>query len=280
MKYIGLLAFLAFTIQGGFSQSQSPTQQTDRKGKLYFYWGWDRSWYNTSNIHFKGSNYDFTLEKVIAKDRQSPFNLNTYLNPAYATIPQYNFRIGYFIKKNYDISLGIDHMKYVVQADQVVKISGTINDTGTGYDKTYSNDDIAIKRNFLQFEHTDGLNYINAELRRFDELIKLNKVSINVTEGLGAGALLPRTDVTLLNNREHDEFHLAGFGIGGIVGLNITFYNFLFIQTEFKGGYINMPDIRTTYSTSDKANQHFFFTQANLVFGANINLKCKKAKKE
>jgi hypothetical protein len=39
------------------------------------------------------------------------------------TIPQTNFRIGYFINDHY-IALGVDHMKYVMAQNQVANITG------------------------------------------------------------------------------------------------------------------------------------------------------------
>jgi len=42
--------------------------------------------------------------------------------------------------------------------------------------------------------------------------------------------------------------------------------------SELKGGFIHMPDIRTTLIPIDKASQHFFFSQANIVFGVRMNL--------
>lgn len=169
-------------------------------------------------------------------------------------------------------------MKYVVQANQTVKISGNIDGTGTVYDGTYSNDDIVITEDFMMFEHTDGLNYPNIEFRRFDEIINLNKVRIGITEGIGVGALYPKTNTTLLNNDRYDEFHLAGYGLSAVVGLNVTFFKYFFVQSEFKGGFISMPDIRTTMSKTDKASQSFFFTQLNIVFGATLNFKKDKLK--
>ena len=171
-------------------------------------------------------------------------------------------------------------MKYIVQGGQIVKISGSINSTGTGYEGTYTNGDIAIKNDFLAFEHSDGLNYENIELRRFDEIIVLNKIKISLTEGLGLAFLLPKTNATFLNNKRHDKYHLSGYGVSSVVGINIAFYKFFFAQTEFKSGFINMPDIRITSSKSDKASQSFFFTQLNIVFGATFNLKNNKANKK
>jgi hypothetical protein len=53
------------------------------------------------------------------------------------TIPQTNFRIGYFINDHYSIALGVDHMKYVMAQNQVANITGNIN-TGTPFDGVYN----------------------------------------------------------------------------------------------------------------------------------------------
>ncbi|NEN22225.1 hypothetical protein G3O08_01740 [Cryomorpha ignava] len=240
---------------------------TYQKGDIYFYWGWNRGFYTNSDIHFKGEHYDFQLDNVVAKDRQTPFEVNPYLNPRNLTIPQTNFRIGYFINDHYNVSFGFDHMKYVVQTNQTVKITGEIDDTGMIYDGRYENDDIVISPDFLQFEHTDGLNYINLSFRRVDKILAFNKVKLHVTGGVDVGVLVPRTDAELLNFGENDKYHLSGFGGSLVAGLNLTFFDHFFVQSELKGGYINMPDMRTTSSKMDKASQSFFFDQYNIVFG-------------
>jgi hypothetical protein len=48
------------------------------------------------------------------------------------------------------------------------------------------------------YEHTDGLNYINTEFSRHDDISSLfkiqntDKIQINLTEGVGVGLLYPR----------------------------------------------------------------------------------------
>jgi hypothetical protein len=272
MKLTFTIIILFLTTFSGFAQEEPEAEPEGNKGKIYFYWGWNRGTFSNSDINFSGSDYNFTIKEVVADDRQSSFNAKTYFVPGNATIPQYNFRIGYFITDNYNISFGIDHMKYVMRQDQTVKIDGEINNSGTGYDSTYSNDPIQLTEDFLQFEHTDGLNYANFAFRRFDEIYEIYKIKISLTEGLGVGILYPRTNITLLNEERYDEFHLAGYGIDAVVGVNISFLKYFFIQSELKGGYINMPDIRSTNSDSDKASQDFFFSQIMIVFGASIQI--------
>ena len=281
MKKKIILGFFLLMSICSFSQEKNTedlikSRKNTNKGKFFFYWGWNRANFSGSDIHFTGDNYDFTLRNVKAKDRQTPFSFNDYLNPVNITIPQNNYRIGYFLKENYTISIGVDHMKYVMVADQTVKIDGEIN-SGTPFDGVYNNDDIVLAENFLQLEHTDGLNYVNVEFRRFDEIghllgINHKNFQINLTEGFGAGVLYPRTDVTLFNQERHDEFHLAGWGASAVVGLDLTFFKYFYIQSDLKFGYINMPDVKTTINPNDGATQSFTFFQRNILIGGRFNL--------
>lgn len=255
--------------------AKTPKKHTN-KGRIYAFWGYNRGYYTNSNLRLFGDNYDFTLFDLVAKDRQTPFSADVYLDPGKLTIPQCNYGMGYYLNDHYSISLSADHMKYVMVQNQTVKISGAIRNSNTAYDGAYVQDDIVVKEDLLIFEHTDGLNYIVAELNRTDDLLpKLTgyhgrKLELNLTEGIGFGALYPRTNATLLSNPRNDAFHVAGYGASVKVGLNITFFRHFFIAGNLKAGFINMPDIRTTASASDHASQKFGFLQDNLLFGVRF----------
>ncbi|WP_208021531.1 hypothetical protein [Flavicella sediminum] len=263
------------------SQEQEPTEKRTNKGRFFLYWGWNRGYYTDSDIRFKGADYDFTLSDVKASDRPTEFTVNNYFHPGNITIPQTDYRIGYFFKENYSISIGVDHMKYVVDYGQEVGINGQI-DASYGTDKTnYTGADTEIlDADFLEFEHTDGLNYINVELSRFDDVSRFfgmhsKNFSINLSEGVGVGVLYPRTNTTLLGKERHDDFHVSGFGVSARVGLDIAYKGF-FIMTEFKTGYINMQDIKTSTSSADSASQTFGYIQPTLVLGGRFYLKKRK----
>jgi hypothetical protein len=267
---------IVLLVSGKMISQESVKEKITNKGKFYAYWGWNRGAYSNSDIHFKGDNYDFTLSNVTGNDRPAKFGFNPYFRLDRITIPQTNYKIGYFFKENYTVSIGVDHMKYVMNADQNVLINGTIN-TGSSYDKVYTNENIQLVDNFLTFEHTDGLNYINAAVKRFDDFssfigLSSKNLQINLTEGLGAGILFPKSNTKLLNKERYDEFHVAGWGISASVGLNITFLKYFFIQSDVKAGYINMSDIRTTKSASDAASQSFYFIENTIVFGGRFRL--------
>lgn len=257
------------------SQDLNYNDSGPNKGKVFVFWGWNRSHYTTSDIRFKGVDYDFTLNNVKADDKPKPFGIY-YFKLDELTIPQTNFRIGYFFKENYTVSIGVDHMKYVMRNDQTVKINGNIN-TGGAFDGVYNNEDIVLTSDFLLFEHTDGLNYVNVEVSRFDNLdnwlkFSLKNIDINLTEGVGIGLMYPKTNTTLLEKERYDEFHVSGYGISAHIGLNITFFKYFFIQSNLKVGYINMQDIRTTKDTADSASQHFSFLENMYVLGARFRL--------
>ncbi len=280
MKKI-LLVILVLSSTLAFSQNDVNAENLDfndagpNKGKMFVYWGWNRDHYSTSDISFKGTDYNFTLHNVKADDKPKPFGIY-FLKLDELTIPQTNFRVGYFFKENYTVSIGLDHMKYVMRNNTTVQIDGEIN-TGGAYDGAYNNDNIVLTEDFLLFEHTDGLNYVNVEVSRFDNLdnwlkFPVKNIDINLTEGIGAGILYPKTNTTLLGKERYDEFNVSGYGVSAHVGLNITFFKHFFIQSNFKVGYINMQDIRTTKDKKDSASQHFTFIENMYVFGARFNL--------
>lgn len=157
-----------------------------------------------------------------------------------------------------------------------MKISGHIGSTETNYNADYDHREIEIREDFLTFEHTDGLNYENIELRHYSSLKPLGNWNINIVEGIGAGFCLPKTNSTLLGKGRNDEFHLAGYGLDALAAIQMVHKKGFFVQSEVKGGFINMPDILTSPNTIDRAQQNFFFFQYNLVFGYQFAFKAKK----
>lgn len=247
------------------------------KGKFFLFWGGNRGYYSKSDITFSGENYKFTLNDVEAVDKPKGWHID-YINPTRMTIPQTNARIGYFINDHYSISAGVDHMKYVMTQDQIVKMNGNISGTGTSHDGTYVNQDKLLSEDFLTFEHTDGLNYVTVEFSRVDDIsnwfgIRNTDIfQVNLTEGIGVGVLYPKTNTKLLNRERYDEFHISGYGSSVKGGLHLVFLKHFMIIGELKGGYIWMNDIRTTQSKTDKASQDFFFFQTILAVGGIFRL--------
>ena len=276
MKHPFLMAVLSFCVFSQYTFSQEIANNPEKytahnKGKFYIFWGGNRDTYSKSDIHFAGNGYDFTLNDVEAHDKPKGWHVD-YINPGRMTIPQTNFRLGYFITDKYNISIGVDHMKYVMYQDKAVNYTGYYPNQGS-YGESLPNNQVLLTEDFLTYEHTDGLNYINTEFSRVDDISKYinlpntDKFQINLTEGIGAGILYPKTNAKLLGKERHDDFHTSGYGFSAKAGLNFTFFKYFFIQTELKGGYINMNDIKTTFDAADKATQNFWFIERVIVVG-------------
>jgi hypothetical protein len=270
-----LFFFLLVFSLNTFAQEEIAVERytAHNKGKFFISWGGNRDSYTKSDVNFRGKDYNFTLHDISAHDKPKGWHVD-YLNPSRMTIPQTNFRMGYFINDHYSIAIGWDHMKYVMFQDRAVDIDGYYPNPGS-YDEQIPEkpNQVLLTEKFLTYEHTDGLNYVNSEVSRHDDISKwahlpnTDKFQINLTEGVGGGLLYPKTNTKLLGKDRHDDFHVSGYGVSAKAGINFTFYKYFYVQGELKGGYINMQDIRTTVSKDDSASQDFFFFQRIVAFG-------------
>jgi hypothetical protein len=248
-------------------------QNGDNKGvagKFYFYWGYNRSIFGTSDLHLKGTNYDFILQKIKAYDRPSPFSAELYFSPSTITIPQYDYRIGYQFKSNWNLSLGVDHMKYVVEQHQSVLMTGTISPAASAqYAGTYVNQPTILKDDFLQFEHTDGLNLVSLDLGYQRDMIHFDKTNITLSGhgSLGAGLMVPRTDSRVFGIGQNNRFHLAGYGLSATAGLEARWWKNIFFRAQLRTGWISLPNILLNNDAPERANQNIRFMEFYGVIG-------------
>jgi len=238
------------------------------KGKFFVHWGYNFSSYAKSDINFSGPGYDFTLLGVTAADRPTKLG-TTYIDPSRLTIPQFNFHFGYFFKDNYSISLGWDHMKYVVDIPQTVRIKGFIDPEiskpgiSTGdWAGQYNGEEVTLVDSVLKFEHTDGYNFAAIGIERYDDIwvSRSGKQSLNTEVGLEAGLLVPRTDVRLFGVGDNHYWNVAGYGFAGKIGLQYHMLKWLYLQGSFKSGFTDLNNINTTGRKGiDNAKQTIWF---------------------
>ena len=249
------------------------------KGKFFIFWGYNFSSYAKSDIHFTGPNYDFTLHDVKAADRPTKLGW-VYVDPGRITIPQFNFHFGYYIKDNYSISLGWDHMKYVMTVPQQLRISGYIGDeisdpgipTGDRAGQ-YDNDLITVDSAMLTFEHTDGYNFASVGFERYDDILvnRKGKQVLTAESGVDVGLLIPRSDVHLFKEGGNHFWNIAGYGASAKVGVHYRFWKGLYLQGNFKTGWTDLYNIRTTGRRGvDKATQQIWFFENYWALGVRF----------
>lgn len=264
-----LLITIAATVTVAASAQTAP----HLSHRVFAYWGYNRAQFNTSDIHFTGADYDFILHGVAAKDKPEAFTLNNYFNPKYIWIPQYNYRVGWFYNDHWSFSIGLDHMKYVVERDQNVKLTGYISQTRSpAYATNGETGEVRLTPDFLTYEHTDGLNLLGLDADHYSLLTKnsTGRRALYFTQGIFVGPVIPRTDVRLFGEGINNKFHLAGYGAGAQVGVFALVAGRVFLRANMRAGYIELPSVLTTGKSEDRASQHFWFVQENVMVGVLI----------
>nr|WP_294861072.1 hypothetical protein [uncultured Fluviicola sp.] len=277
LLFLFLLAVIATPADAQIRKHQR--KRSTNAGTLFFYWGYNRTAYTQSNIHFIGSDYDFTLKGVKATDRQPKFGANLYLNPANMTIPQYNFRIGYYFTEKWAFSLGVDHFNYVMSHNNEVTLDGHFD---MGADSlwvgNYSQQTTGIDRNTFHYEHS-ALNYLRIELMRsFDvwEAGDKRQFAITGNVGLNLGPMLTTTNFLFANQQTDRSTALSGYGIGANASMRFEFFKHVFIQAEGGLAFAHLPGVKTRANDrNQRAKQAFGLATYNISLGLMFYIKTK-----
>ncbi len=218
------------TMTVAFSQKKEPFF----KG-MYVQWGYNTEWYTKSNIHIKMANgNNFILHKVKAHDRPDMDAVTK--KPTEISIPQYNYRFGFYLNKAHTRSLEInfDHIKYIVTDGQKAHVTGKIDGVAV------NGDSVLNPNTFLHLEHTDGGNLLHINYVEQKTLFTTKDKSrplVNLIWKAGAGINIPRTDFTWRGSRLNNDFHVAGYNFAAEAGARFYPLKKLFIEGTAKTGY-------------------------------------------
>ena len=244
---------------------EAPKPGKKHGGTFYFAWGYNKDWFTRSNLHFEDhvtDDYDFIVHDAAAHDNPS-VNKVFESDPS---VPQYNYRFGYYFNDSHNLGVEInfDHAKYIVTHDQRVHVTGTIR--GTPVDA-----DTLIREEFLLFEHTNGANFLMVNLLKRQELVTSTngKQGLAVIAKVGAGIVIPKTDVTLFGERRDNVFHVAGYITGIEAAIRWHFLKSFFLEPAVKGVYANYLNVLTVGSA--RANHHFFASEVIVTGGFQLN---------
>ncbi len=181
-----------------------------KPNRLSIYFGWNRSAYSKSDLHLKGDDYNFSILDVAASDRQTEFSFEKYFAVKNITIPQTNMGFSYQYSDRVSFSLNIDHMKYIMDQNQIAKLDGSIGKDYPDFSGEYDHFPTEITTDLLRFEHSDGLNYVNLGYTRNEVLggkKRTSKPQLNY--GASFGFVLPKPDYMFLDKERHTVYHLA-----------------------------------------------------------------------
>ncbi len=260
-------------------EKKGPKPVTERKGQFFASWGYNRAYYGKSTIHFENpGKYDFYLNNVSASDRPSFKSTGDFIKGVWKedlTIPQYNFRMGYFINDRTSISLGADHMKYVMDKNQMTTMTGTIDKDFSPEHGVEDAQNLPVMAGnggnaVAHFEHTDGFNLIDVEVGHWVPISQSQngKHAVSFFGTVGAGAIVPKSNVTIFDKQLDNKFHLAGYGLSGSAGVRADLFRHFYVEGKLKAGYVDVMNALTV--EGGKAQHTVAYLQPSLSIGMSL----------
>lgn len=260
-KLAGLILFSCLIV------SASAQKKSKLITGMYLQWGYNTEWYTRSNIHFNsvvnGVPHNFTIYKARAHDRSDMDGL--VKQPLQVSIPQYNYRIGFYLNKKHNkaIEINFDHTKYIVYNNQVVRAKGYIGNDHFDKDTSFTKDQV-------HFEHTNGANFYHINYVRQYELKRNAKRPVfTALWKAGAGVLIPKTDVTLSGKRVDNRFHVAGYCFGAEGGARWYISRKLFLEGTAKAGFANY--VNSLAAGNGRVKHNFGYFELIGTIGYDIN---------
>lgn len=246
-----------------------------KSGRIWAMWGYNRAHYNRSDVHYSGDGFDFTLTNAEAHDLPEPWDPSVYLHPLRLTIPQFNFRMGYYLNERVSVSAGWDHMKYRLVPWQLVRIDGYIDPQWSElWGGTYDNGRVFLDPSFMTMEHSDGFNFVRVGLDYHAPVWcgRNGKVKLDLVSGAFVGLMFPWTDFTFFGNHYRNRVHLSGYGVSATSGFRVYFFDHFFIHARAQYGWSNLTDITIMNELSARAQQQIVFFERSIMFGGQFKL--------
>jgi hypothetical protein len=256
------IAFLVILVPN-YVAAQS--KRTKRKGEIYFSWGYNTEWYTHSNIRINQpelGNY-YVFKHVRAHDHKG---WDDGLFSKSLTIPQYNYRLGYFFnqEKGLAIEINFDHTKYIF-ADQNVRLTGTLNGRLKQVDTTIA---FNAANGFYYFLN-NGANFLlfNIVKRWHLEQFADGKIKLDILGKAGIGPVIPHVENSFFGQKNKPDFQIGGWNTGIEGAIKATFFNTVYLEFANKLDYARYAHL---HIYKGKARQAFGSYQLILNLGITI----------
>ncbi|MEO5681833.1 MAG: hypothetical protein ABIQ88_04285 [Chitinophagaceae bacterium] len=270
-----LLAAIAILFLFPFNVEAQTEPQ--RRGEFYISWGYNTEWYTHSNLKIKQPELgnDYAFRNIKGHDHRG---WDEGLFSKALTIPQYNYRIGYFFgnKKDWGIELNFDHTKFIFSDDQVVHIKGTVNNKlYDGNARFRQNDALGADSSSYYFLN-NGANFLLFNVVKRFHLTANKKGSVQL-DGLtkfGIGPVIPHVQNKFFDQPENSPgFQLGGWNTGLEGALRGTFYKHVYLEFAGKLDYARYSNLKIYKGTARQA-----FGTAEIILSLGYTFKTGKKK--
>jgi hypothetical protein len=234
---------LAFSLNT-FAQN---TNYVGQKGQLYFSWGYNKEWYTKSNIHIRqeGLGNNYTFRNVIGKDKPGWDDKSIFKQAI--SIPQYNYRLGYWFKDDWAFEINFDHTKFQVEQEQLLQAKGKMNFLPI--------DTQFINRGNLKWQLNNGANFFLFNIVRRYQVPRMQYKNFNISLLMkgGIGFVIPHVENTILGNSNDKGFQFGGWDIGLEAALRFTFFKYAYLEYCNKAVYARYSNLKIYEGTARQA---------------------------
>ncbi len=218
-----------------FSSIKSDAKnKKDRTGSIYFSWGYNTEWYTKSTVTIKqpGLGNDYEMVHVNAHDHRG---WDEGLFHKAFTIPQYNYRLGYYFNKKQDLGIEInfDHTKYLIADGQQVHLKGTLAN------KSVDEQIFFAQSNGFYYFLNNGANFLLFNLVKRVPVYnaKTCKLKVDLTGKAGIGPVIPHVQNDLFGQINAQQFQLGGWNTGAETAVRITVMKYAYFEFSQKVDY-------------------------------------------
>jgi hypothetical protein len=231
------------------AQTTTTAKKKERKHEFYFSWGYNKEWYTKSNVKISqpslGNNYTF---KNISGHDHPGWDEGLFTAPI--SIPQYNYRIGYFFnkKKGLAFEINFDHTKFIF-ADQNARIVGTLNNRQVDTVVAFNN------ANGFNYYLNNGANFLlfNIVKRWHISTSKKENFKLDFLGKAGIGPVIPHVENKFFGQANDPHFQFGGWNIGLEGAFRATFYKYAYLEFSNKLDYASYSGLKIYEGTAKHA---------------------------
>jgi hypothetical protein len=246
LKMLPILAMVCST-----SFAQDAPQKKHRHGSWYVSWGYNQEWYTKSTIYVKQAELgnDYQLVDAKAHDHMGWNNKSIFKQAI--TIPQYNYRIGYYFNEKQDmgIELNFDHTKYILTDGQTVQWKGTY-----GNKPVDQNIEFSEAKGFYYFLNNGANFFLFNFVKRFQVWQCPGRaVRFDFLGKAGIGPVVPHVENKLFGEANDPHFQIGGWNTGLETAIRATVMKYGFIEVAQKVDYARYSGMRINKGTIHQA---------------------------
>ena len=239
-----------------------------RTGSIYFSWGYNEEWYTRSTVHISQPELDNNYDLVQVKAQDHRGWDHHLLNEA-LSIPQYNYRLGYYFNQKQDLGFEInfDHTKYLIIDGENVQFKGTIKGQPINEQITFS------QANGFYYYLNNGANFLLFNIVKRVGLYHTNNnyFRLDLTGKAGVGPVVPHVQDEFFGQPNQQHFQVGGWNTGAETALRATILKYGYLEFSQKVDYARYSNLKI-YDGTAKQN----FGTYELILSAGFFLPTTK----